>query len=219
VPVVDLRGVSLGRKNYLFMGSTRGRGGERAAGIYSLVETAKLNGLDPEAICAKCWRALPSIPSTASTSCCRGTSAHIPKANDKRPSMATKDQWIKAPAAILQLHIELRGLTAAPPKSALKFPVELVICRQCQFHLRDDGVYMREKAWSTFMWGFENDLPRPLCKLSPSRHLRPAPDVTVGQQGESSQVADSAGMPQVCEEILQTVPKISGKMRHGAVQH
>ncbi len=41
-----LRGVSLGRKNYLFMGSDAG--GERAAAFYSLVETAKLNGLDPE---------------------------------------------------------------------------------------------------------------------------------------------------------------------------
>ena len=35
------------RKNYLFFGSDAG--GERAAAIYSLVETAKLNGLDPEA--------------------------------------------------------------------------------------------------------------------------------------------------------------------------
>lgn len=42
-----LRGVSLGRKNFMFMGSDAG--GERAAAIYSLVETAKLNGLDPEA--------------------------------------------------------------------------------------------------------------------------------------------------------------------------
>ena len=41
-----LRGVSLGRKNYLFMGSDAG--GERAAAFYTLVETAKLNGLDPE---------------------------------------------------------------------------------------------------------------------------------------------------------------------------
>jgi len=41
-----LRGVSLGRKNYLFMGSDAG--GERAAAFYSLVETAKLNGIDPE---------------------------------------------------------------------------------------------------------------------------------------------------------------------------
>jgi transposase len=41
-----LRGVALGRNNYLFMGSDDG--GERAAALYSLMETAKLNGLDPE---------------------------------------------------------------------------------------------------------------------------------------------------------------------------
>lgn len=41
-----LRGVALGRKNYLFVGADSG--GERAAALYSLVETAKLNGLDPE---------------------------------------------------------------------------------------------------------------------------------------------------------------------------
>ena len=41
-----LRGVTLRRGNDLFMGSDAG--GERAAAIYSLAETAKLNGLDPE---------------------------------------------------------------------------------------------------------------------------------------------------------------------------
>ena len=39
--------IAIGRKNYLFAGSDTG--GERAAAIYSLIETAKLNGLDPEA--------------------------------------------------------------------------------------------------------------------------------------------------------------------------
>jgi len=42
-----LRTVAIGRKNYLFAGSDRG--GERAATFYSLIGTAKLNGLDPEA--------------------------------------------------------------------------------------------------------------------------------------------------------------------------
>jgi Transposase IS66 family/IS66 C-terminal element len=42
-----LRVVALGRKNYLFAGSDLG--GERAASIYSLIGSAKLNGLDPEA--------------------------------------------------------------------------------------------------------------------------------------------------------------------------
>lgn len=43
----SIRDVALGRKNYLFAGSDTG--GERAATIYSLLGTAKLNGLDPEA--------------------------------------------------------------------------------------------------------------------------------------------------------------------------
>src|SRR5215470_14928257 len=43
----SLRAVTLGRKNYLFAGSDAG--GERAAVIYSLIGTAKLNELDPEA--------------------------------------------------------------------------------------------------------------------------------------------------------------------------
>jgi transposase len=42
-----IRPLALGRKNYLFAGSDAG--GERAAAAYTLIETAKLNGLDPEA--------------------------------------------------------------------------------------------------------------------------------------------------------------------------
>jgi len=42
-----LRGVAVGRRNYLFAGSDRG--GERAAVFYTLIGSAKLNGLDPEA--------------------------------------------------------------------------------------------------------------------------------------------------------------------------
>jgi transposase len=42
-----LRAVAIGRKNYLFAGSDSG--GERAAAMYSLIGSAKLNGLDPEA--------------------------------------------------------------------------------------------------------------------------------------------------------------------------
>lgn len=42
-----LRAVAIGRKNYLFAGSDAG--GARAAVLYSLIGSAKLNGLDPEA--------------------------------------------------------------------------------------------------------------------------------------------------------------------------
>lgn len=41
-----LRGVAIGRKNYLFAGSDAG--GRRAAALYSLIESAKLNGLNPQ---------------------------------------------------------------------------------------------------------------------------------------------------------------------------
>jgi len=41
-----MRCIAVGRKNYLFAGSDTG--GERAASIYTLVRTAKLNGLNPE---------------------------------------------------------------------------------------------------------------------------------------------------------------------------
>ena len=42
-----LRGVALGRRSWLFAGSDRG--GERAAMMYSLIVTAKLNDVDPRA--------------------------------------------------------------------------------------------------------------------------------------------------------------------------
>ena len=45
-----LRCVAIGRKNYLFAGSDAG--GRRAAAMYSLIETAKLNGIDPQAYLA-----------------------------------------------------------------------------------------------------------------------------------------------------------------------
>ena len=41
-----LRGVAIGRKNWLFAGSDAG--GRRAAAMYSLIESAKLNGLNPQ---------------------------------------------------------------------------------------------------------------------------------------------------------------------------
>lgn len=41
-----IRGIALGRKNYLFVGSQAG--GKAAAIAYTLIETAKLNGVDPQ---------------------------------------------------------------------------------------------------------------------------------------------------------------------------
>jgi len=45
-----LRTVAVTRKNFLFLGSETG--GERAAILYTVLESARLNGLDPEAYLA-----------------------------------------------------------------------------------------------------------------------------------------------------------------------
>lgn len=43
-------GIAIGRKNWLVAGSKAG--GERAAAIYSVIETRKLNGVEPQAYIA-----------------------------------------------------------------------------------------------------------------------------------------------------------------------
>jgi transposase len=55
-----LRGIAVGRRNWTFAGSDRG--GERAAAIYTLIETCKLNGVDPQAWLADVLARLPDHP-------------------------------------------------------------------------------------------------------------------------------------------------------------
>jgi transposase len=55
-----LRGVALGRKAWLFAGSPRG--GERAAFMYSLIVTAKMNDVDPQAWLADTLAHMPNMP-------------------------------------------------------------------------------------------------------------------------------------------------------------
>ena len=53
----ELRGIALGRKSWLFAGSDRG--GERAAVMLTLIHTAKLNDVDPQAWLADVLARLP----------------------------------------------------------------------------------------------------------------------------------------------------------------
>ena len=55
-----LRGVALGRKAWLFAGSSRG--GDRAAFMYSLIVTTKMNDVDPQAWLADVLARLPDMP-------------------------------------------------------------------------------------------------------------------------------------------------------------
>ena len=55
-----LRGIALGRKAWLFCGSDRG--GQRAATMYSLIATAKLNDVDPQAWLADVLARINDLP-------------------------------------------------------------------------------------------------------------------------------------------------------------
>lgn len=59
-----LRAVAVGRKNWTFAGSDRG--GQRAAAIYTLVQTAKLNDVDPHAWLADVLARIAETPMAAS---------------------------------------------------------------------------------------------------------------------------------------------------------
>lgn len=57
-----LRGIAIGRKAWLFAGSDRGR--ERAAAMYSLIVTARLNDVDPRAWLADVLRRIGDYPAS-----------------------------------------------------------------------------------------------------------------------------------------------------------
>ena len=57
-----LRGIALGRKSWLFAGSDRG--GSRAAAMYSLIVTAKMNDIDPQAWLADVLARIASHPAS-----------------------------------------------------------------------------------------------------------------------------------------------------------
>jgi hypothetical protein len=57
-----LRGIALGRRAWLFAGSDRG--GERAAAMYTLISTAKLNDIDPQAWLADVLRRIADHPAS-----------------------------------------------------------------------------------------------------------------------------------------------------------
>jgi len=58
----ELRAVAVGRKNWTFAGSDEGGG--RAAAIYTLIQTAKLNDIDPQAWLADVLTRLPDHPAS-----------------------------------------------------------------------------------------------------------------------------------------------------------
>ena len=60
--VGTLRGIALGRKSWLFAGSDRG--GQRAAVMYGLIVSAKMNDVDPQAWLADVLARIADTPQT-----------------------------------------------------------------------------------------------------------------------------------------------------------
>jgi transposase len=77
-----VRGVAVGRKNWTFCGSDAG--GRRAAVIYTLIETAKLNDVAPRAWLADVLARLADHPRAASPTCCPGT-GRLPASSTHNP--------------------------------------------------------------------------------------------------------------------------------------
>jgi hypothetical protein len=70
----ELRAIALGRRNWTFAGSDEG--GRRAAAIYTLIATAKLNNVDPQAWLADVLARLPDHPAKRIHELCPGIGAH-----------------------------------------------------------------------------------------------------------------------------------------------
>jgi len=79
----ELGAIAVGRRNWTFAGSDEG--GQRAAALYTLMATAKLNDVDPQAWLADMLARLRIIRRGGSTSCCRGNGVDRV---EKRPDRA-----------------------------------------------------------------------------------------------------------------------------------
>jgi len=64
------RSVAVGRKNWIFAGSDPG--GQVEPGVYTLIETCKMNDIDPHAWLADVLARFPDHPPTKSATCFPG---------------------------------------------------------------------------------------------------------------------------------------------------
>jgi hypothetical protein len=74
-----LRGIALGRESWLFAGSDRG--GERTAVMYTLIQTARFNDVDPQAWLAHVLARINDHNNRSSSSSCRGIGKTIDRSS------------------------------------------------------------------------------------------------------------------------------------------
>ncbi len=88
-----LRGIALGRKSWLFAGSDRG--GERAAVMYTLIQTARLNDVDPQAWLADVLARINDHNIRGSISFCPGIGTRLlPSSRPEKPAVAGCDHLV-----------------------------------------------------------------------------------------------------------------------------
>jgi len=116
-----LRAVALGRKNFLFVGSDGG--GERAAPMYSLIGSAKLNGLDPELYLRTALAQIADHPISRIQELLPGTLRPLSKPALPGPPKHTQEVSPRKISGHLSAHSNLaarcRRMTTRPPKSAV----------------------------------------------------------------------------------------------------
>ena len=118
-----LRGIAVGRRNWTFAGSDAG--GRRAAAIYTLIETAKLNDVDPRAWLADVLKRLPSTRPNASMNSCRGpgrrdsSSRQLPD-HHGRPSVIDNPNQVEQLVGRLREALPIPAIASAPLLALLK---------------------------------------------------------------------------------------------------
>jgi hypothetical protein len=90
-----LRGIALGRKAWLFAGSDRE--GERAASMYSLIGTARLNNVDPRAWLADVLGRIGDHPASRINELLPWNWRTIGAAAAKRRRPTTLSRWMRHP--------------------------------------------------------------------------------------------------------------------------
>ena len=104
------RTIAIGRKNYLFAGSDAG--GRRAAAIYSLIESAKLNVSTRSTISPMCSPASPIIRLDASPNSCPGTgNRSTPPALPPKPAPSPSG-YVKSVLALIAERARFNGRSA-----------------------------------------------------------------------------------------------------------
>ena len=112
-----LRGLALGRKSWLFAGSERGA--ERTALMYTLIQTAKLNNVDPQAWLADVLARMADTPQTKLASYCRGT---------RPPSPCAKRRHSRGPRRTVTIFSYRESGTPSSARSAEPVPKACFAC-------------------------------------------------------------------------------------------